>query len=136
MKRSSWVRQRYLIVPSVERCSRSFRSGTSEHRSSSERRSSFERSVISAKEVAPFWWIQRKICPARYGFSPSSAVSQAVSSGRVSAHRSFGIRLLLVLPLVLLDLGLPEEVRDLGPRVVRRVGPVDGVLLHVGGEVL
>src|SRR5262245_52085419 len=34
------------------------------------------------------------------------------------------------------DLRVPEEVGDLDLRVLRAVGPVDGVLLHVGGEVL
>jgi hypothetical protein len=55
MSRPSRVRQRYLMVPSVLRCSRSFSSGSSAHRSRSLARSDFERSVIWSKSVTPRW---------------------------------------------------------------------------------
>src|SRR3954468_4865431 len=85
----SAVRIRYLRVPSREICTPSICSVVSCVAAPSRSRKARGRSVISSREAAPLWWIQRKSCRPRKGRSPRRSTRAESSAGVIERRSGF-----------------------------------------------
>ena len=80
------ARMAHLSRGEAEACSLRIFSGCTTAAAASLSRSDLARSVMRAKSLSPFWWIQRNSCTARKRFSPCSP-HQATSASRSRSSR-------------------------------------------------
>src|SRR5690606_3697624 len=129
----------HFRVPSADWWSERTRGCSIQAFSASMARKDLARSVIAAKSSSPRWWIQRRSCCARKGFSPMSAHHATSACGSSPSRLVFA----LAAPVTLLstpgsagvDVHAGEEKRDLGLGGLGGIRAVDGVGIDAVGEV-